>query len=80
MAATDKTKEETKAAKFRRLGTARTNKAVKAINALSSLSNKNAYDRTDEQAKTIVAALKNAVKNVENAFAGETVESDGVSL
>lgn len=71
---------ETKAQAFKRLGEPRINNAVTAIDRLISLANKNAYEYTSDQAKTINDALSAATDRVSDAFAGKNVASGGVSL
>lgn len=71
---------ETKAAAFKRLGTARINNAIKAVGLLEGLANKNSYEYTSDQVKTIENALENAVQRVKDAYAGKSVQTGGVSL
>lgn len=53
---------------FIKLAETRTNKALTQIKNIGNLSNKNNYQYTEDQAKKIVHALKNAVNEVENKF------------
>lgn len=62
--------DESKGAKFLRLGKQRTGKALKAINQLRALAG-NGYESTEEQRKQVVDALQAAVTGVKEAFAGK---------
>lgn len=71
---------ETKAQAFKRVGTTRINNAVKAIGLLEALANKATYEYTSDQQKVIEAALAEAVKRVQDAFAGKVVVTGGLTL
>jgi hypothetical protein len=71
---------ETKAQAFKRVGTTRINNAIKAVGLLEALANKQTYEYTSDQQKTIEAALDAAVARVKDAFAGKAVVTGGVSL
>lgn len=62
--------KETKAQAFSRLASRRTQDAVDSINGIAKCANRNNYDYTPEQAARIVDALRTAVRNLEDAFAG----------
>jgi hypothetical protein len=53
---------------FCRYAEPRTDRAVKAINTVGHLANRGSYDFSDQEAKQIVKALKNAVALVEAKF------------
>lgn len=71
---------ETNADKFRRVGTPRINNAIKIVALLEALANKNVYEYTDEQRRTIENALDVAVQRVKDAFAGKAVAAGGLTL
>lgn len=71
---------ESKADKFRRIGTPRINNAIKTIGLLESMANKGQYEYTDEQRRVIEQNLDTAVQRVKDAFAGKSVAAGGVSL
>ena len=70
---------ETKAGKFKRIGTQRVNKAVKAVKQLGNLAG-NGYESTTEQRKTITDALTAAVKFVADRFAGQKEAATEIKL
>lgn len=70
---------ETKAEKFKRLGTARLNKALAQLTGLQKLCTP-AYEWTPEQAEKIVVALKGAVNGVEKSLAREKTIKAQVEL
>lgn len=70
---------ETPQSRFKRLGAARTAKAVAAIKGIGKLTGK-AYERTPEQEKKIMQALEDAVQTVRDRFAGKTQAQAGFSL
>lgn len=70
---------ETSESRFRRLGAARTSKALKAIRAISKLTGK-AYTRTSAQEDSILKAIDAAVTEVRDAFAGKSKSGGGFSL
>ena len=53
---------------FIRLAEARTNKALDQIRVIGNLANRNNYSYSDDQAKKIIAALKQAVNETEAKF------------
>lgn len=59
---------ETKAERFKRMATARVQRAVKAISLVGNLAGPG-YERTDEQAAKIVAVLRGAVDEIDRRFA-----------
>jgi len=65
---------ESKAARFKRVGQGRFAKAIKAIRLLSNLGNKYSYDYTDEQADKLIAQLRKEVDEVERALRNETAD------
>lgn len=82
---TDKAKSvkltpEQKAIKFKKLATARVNRAVKVIGHIGNLSGSN-YVRTDAQVEKIFAVLREAVNQAEIRFAAkQKSESVGIQL
>lgn len=72
--------KESKEAKFRRLGVARTNQAVKRLKQLANLANRANYHYTEEQIAKILAAVREAVKRLEAAFSGKLDGEQGFSL
>ena len=54
--------------KFVELAEKRMTKALKDIHLIGNLSNKNNYQYTSEDAKKMIAALENAVKNIKKKF------------
>ncbi len=60
---------ETKAEKFIRLGEYRINKAIDAIGRIENLSNKSAYDYTQEQVEAMFSVLESKVAEVRSKFA-----------
>lgn len=73
---------ETKAEKFTRIATGRTNKALNAIASLGGLASKANYDYTSEQWEKIYSALLAEMNKVKaKVDAGGTVTNDaGFSL
>jgi hypothetical protein len=69
-AQTDKTKE-TKEAKFKRLANRRVAVALKRLGHIKSLSNRSSYAYTPDQVAKITTVLREALKNVEDAFSGQ---------
>lgn len=59
---------ESRASRFARLATARTNKSLKAISLLKNLSNTALYEFTPEQVKIIVDSLQAELNEVQEAF------------
>ena len=68
MADTKKQNGETKSDAFKRLAEARTGKAIESVLRIGNLANKRNYEYRDEDVKKIIAALKQAVNNVEGQF------------
>lgn len=62
---------ESKREKFYRLAENRMNTVLKQIELLGNLSNRNAYDYTDEDINKMVKTLKNAIANLEHNFNNE---------
>ena len=60
--------EETKAEKFIRLGEYRINKAIDAIGRIENLSNRSAYDYTEEQVEAMFSVLESKVAEVKAKF------------
>ena len=73
-------KEETKAAKFKRIAEPRVGKALKAIGSLEPLANTNGYEYTEDQVKAMVSALKSAVARIEDVFAGKKKADTGFTF
>ena len=74
-------KVETKAEKFIRLASARTEKALNAIATLRGLTNKTNYDYTDEQWAKIFGALEGEMTRLQEAVKKpDAVASTGFSL
>lgn len=65
---------ETKEQKFSRLANPRMKKILARLKSLKNLSSRNVYSYTPEQAAKIVAALRTAVQEIEDAFVGKKVE------
>lgn len=70
---------ETPAECFARLATGRTNKALKSIGLIAQLTG-SAYESTDVEKRAIVTALKAAVEQVEETFAGKAKADDKFKL
>lgn len=62
------TTQELPADRFKRLATARTNKAIKAISLLKNLSNRSLYSYSQAQVEVIIGALVDEVESVQAAF------------
>jgi hypothetical protein len=70
-----------KAATFSRLGTTRTNKALKSIRQIGYLANPTAYTYSTEQVQAIISALRRAVDDVEATFADpKAPKSEGFTV
>ncbi len=67
MGAKQAVQEETKAQRFQRLATKRTQTALKKVRLLGNLTS-SSYDYTPEQAAKIISALRAAVGAVESKF------------
>jgi hypothetical protein len=59
---------ESKADSFKRLATARVNKALKYIDLVKNLSNRSVYEYQPEQVATIMKALRDQVDALEQTF------------
>ena len=80
MAEADKKPEETKAQKFTRLATSRTNKALDAISNIRGLTNTTNYEYTPDQAAKIMGALEAEMTKLAEAFKGKSEEATGFAL
>lgn len=60
--------ERTKHQKFRKLAESRTNKALDAIGRIGNLSNRALYEWSDDEVEKVIAALRDAVSEVETRF------------
>ena len=63
---------ETKHEKFVRLAESRMENTLKQIEILSNLSNRSAYEYSEEEAKKIIKRLKEAISDLEEDFLRET--------
>jgi len=63
--------QESKRDKFCRLAENRMNNILKQIELLGNLSNRNAYDYTDEDIQKMIKTLKVSVNNLEHCFNNE---------
>lgn len=61
---------------FRRIGEARTNKALQAISRIGNLSNRQLYEWDDAEVRKIIKALRDAVSEVEGRFTAPKSKSD----
>ena len=68
--------EETKAEKFIRLGEYRINKAIDAIGRIENLSNRSAYDYTEEQVEAMFSVLEAKVVEVKTKFTATKVKEN----
>lgn len=75
----DPSSQESKADKFRRIATIRTNSALKAINGLGKLSTP-AYESTPEQIEKIFTALQKALDNARDKFIRSAEEEQEFTL
>ncbi len=74
-------REAAKIASFKKLGTARLNKALDAISKLDPLGNKSAYTYTDAQVEVIKNALQNqCIKTLGRFAPGAVAATPGVEL
>jgi hypothetical protein len=72
---------ESKADKFKRLGTGRVNRTVHQIQLLANLANRSTYEYTPEQADKLLTALQGAVDDVVSAFTKQVAKGkDLISL
>lgn len=62
--------------KFVRLAEGRTQDALQAIRKLGNLSNKRAYDYSQDDVKKIVKALRDGIAELERKFASNDEPSD----
>jgi len=60
-----------KRAKFIELANNRTNRAIKDLRLIGNLSNRAAYEYTDDDAKKILRALQREVEDLKLRFRGE---------
>lgn len=67
--------DESKADKFKRLGSMRVTKAINAMRGLQKLSNRNNYEYSPEQVEKILGALKSEVESVYAAFTKKSGEA-----
>jgi hypothetical protein len=70
--------EETKAEKFIRLGEYRINKAIDAIGRIENLSNRSAYDYTEEQVEAMFSVLESKVAEVKTKFTATKAKENTV--
>lgn len=68
-----------KRAKFVELANKRVNKAIAQLRLVGNLSNKSAYEFTDEDARKIVKALQKEVEAIKAKFSNEA-GSDGTEF
>lgn len=61
--------------KFVSLAEARTNKALKQIRLIGNLSNRAAYEYSEDEVKAIFGALEAEIKNCKTKFENSTHES-----
>lgn len=61
---------ESKQERFRRLGMMRGNRVLRDIELLGNLSNKNNYDYSPEQVKTIFSAIEEELRVAKQRFNG----------
>lgn len=59
---------ENKQQKFERLANARVNKVLKQLDLIGNLSNKNAYDYSENEANQIIAVLDKKVRELKTKF------------
>lgn len=60
---------ESKRERFKRIAENRTNKIIDMIDLLGNCSNKNNYEYTDEDIKSIFSAIENSIKISKMKFA-----------
>ena len=60
--------EENRHSRFKRLAEARTEKVLDMLDLIGNLSNKSFYDYSDDEIKTIFAAIEKAVKENKDKF------------
>lgn len=61
---------ETKSQRFRRLATARVNRAIKDLRSIGNLSNRSAYEYSPTEVQKIMRSLRDELKDLENRFSG----------
>lgn len=71
---------ESKADTFKRLATARVNKALKYIDLVKNLSNRSVYEYTSEQVETILKTVRAQVDSLERAFIQSEKKAPTISL
>ena len=64
-------------AKFVELATKRVNRTIKDIKLIGNLSNRSAYEYSEEDAKKIIRALQREIENVKSKFSGGGSGGDG---
>lgn len=69
-----------KADTFKRLATARVNKALKFIDLVKNLSNRSVYEYAPEQVETILKALRAQVDSLEQSFIQSEKKAPTISL
>ena len=67
-------------ANFVRLVNRRVPAAIKAVELIANLSNRSNYSFTDDDAKTVIKALKHAVNECEQSFNGRETKAGGFRL
>lgn len=65
-----------KRAKFVELANKRVNRSIKDLKLVGNLSNRSAYDFTDEDAKKIVRALQREIDSIRARFADNVGTTD----
>lgn len=76
---TPEQKAKAKRETFKRVVSPRVTKAIKAIHLVGNCAG-NAYEYSDEQAKSICLALSTAVQTVEGAYTKKALKDAGFSL
>lgn len=66
--------------KFVKLAEGRTRSALNSIRKIGNLSNKRAYDYSDDDVKKIVRALRDAIADLEKKFSSSGQQSDKFKL
>lgn len=67
-----------KRAKFVELATNRVNRAIKDLRLVGNLSNRSAYEYTEEDARKILRALTREIDDLKSRFRGEEQSDDKV--
>lgn len=76
---TGQPQQESKADKFKRLATMRTNNALKAMNGLGKLAS-SSYEYTPEQVEKIFQALQKTLDNAKDKFTKKAEEEEEFTL